>query len=300
MKLSYLQFLCVFLYQASTVRSECAMTQTCIDPNCYLPNIPEPTSDTTPQVYNYTMANPACPNYVGKEACCNNNQMKLMATRFFLLNSTFGPPTGCTICSANMQAFWCEFTCSPNQADFMAVGNLTKYNGNTYRDIYINVGSSSICELWGSCSKVPAVTEEAGMSTPIGFINFQAEQGAPISKTMIHATAKVDGSDTLSMEFNPCNSSFPGGKDDKGFTLGENCECNTCQLSCASGFDWNAMIQEPGLFTGLNIRLIIGTCAAIILETLICSGIIIYKRTLKESRRSQNINEAFLPPEQQQ
>ena len=70
--------------------------------------------------------NEACPYYAGKEVCCGEGQIKQMSKNIFILlnltasdfatiNEMFGD---CPICAVNIKRFWCEYTCSPNQADF--------------------------------------------------------------------------------------------------------------------------------------------------------------------------------------
>ena len=68
-----------------------------------------------------------CPEFQ-QNMCCNDDQNTLLKNSFNLLNYTFGSgDDGCDICAINMRRFWCYFTCSPNQADFV----------NTYGDIIV-------------------------------------------------------------------------------------------------------------------------------------------------------------------
>jgi hypothetical protein len=50
-----------------------------------------------------------------------------MIRSFKQIDATFGSGGGgCDFCGANLKRFWCQYTCDPNQADFVSQsGNIT-------------------------------------------------------------------------------------------------------------------------------------------------------------------------------
>lgn len=83
------------------------------DPSC----LPSPTNHTKPE----PLFGPdvVCNEFLGKDACCNNGQNKLLGHNFETISYIFGSDYGgCDICAVNLKRFWCEFTCSPDQDKF--------------------------------------------------------------------------------------------------------------------------------------------------------------------------------------
>jgi hypothetical protein len=63
-----------------------------------------------------------CPDFTGKEACCNPIQTKILSINFNSIDNVFGSLFGgCDICAINLKRFWCHFTCSPNQHEFSKI-----------------------------------------------------------------------------------------------------------------------------------------------------------------------------------
>jgi len=97
------------------VHSKCSMQQLCDvnDPKC-LPDKANMT-DPIPLIGNHVV----CNEFMGKDACCNDGQNILLGKNFDTLGYIFGNEYGgCDICAINLKRLWCEFTCSPNQAEF--------------------------------------------------------------------------------------------------------------------------------------------------------------------------------------
>ena len=110
---SFLLIMIFFIIE--NIKSLCTMKQDCdiTDPKC----LPSKANYTEPTPLNG--ADVVCSEYLGKDACCNNVQNKLMANNFETISYIFGSEYGgCDICAVNLKRFWCEFTCSPNQDQF--------------------------------------------------------------------------------------------------------------------------------------------------------------------------------------
>jgi len=88
---------------------------------------------------------------------------------------------GCDVCSINLKRFWCEYACSPRQADFMK----TSVEFYPYPDpkdpnnmvmvqvVNLTVHADTACALYNSCKRIGFVTSVSAMSSPAGFLNFQ-------------------------------------------------------------------------------------------------------------------------------
>ena len=93
----------------------CRMKQDCdiTKPDC----IPTEANFTEP--VELQGINVVCKEYLGKKACCSNDQNILLKNNFDSLDSVFGASYGgCDICAINLKRLWCEFTCSPKQHEF--------------------------------------------------------------------------------------------------------------------------------------------------------------------------------------
>lgn len=69
---------------------------------------------------NYTMQ--ACKEYIGQDVCCNEANAVRTDDNFQQIDGAFGTLSGgCDICAINLKRLWCEYACSPRQADFLTV-----------------------------------------------------------------------------------------------------------------------------------------------------------------------------------
>lgn len=56
--------------------------------------------------------------------CCDTNNDISQITSYVQIDGVFSNQGGgCDVCAVNMKRFWCEYACSPRQAQFM---NTTK------------------------------------------------------------------------------------------------------------------------------------------------------------------------------
>ena len=71
---------------------------------------------------NYTMN--ACKDFIGGKVCCNQANAKLTADNFKSIDGIFLTSSGeCDICAINLKRLWCEYACSPRQAEFLKVSD---------------------------------------------------------------------------------------------------------------------------------------------------------------------------------
>ena len=106
---------CLLILFLPLIHSLCRMEQKCDvgRPDCR----PIPSNDTKPEILKGDGS--ICPDYINKEACCNNGQLSLLKKNFDALDGVFGSKIGgCDICAINLKRFWCYFTCDPSQDKF--------------------------------------------------------------------------------------------------------------------------------------------------------------------------------------
>jgi hypothetical protein len=98
---------------AVTAFTKCAYTQ---PPAGGLPYI----YDGDPFPMNYTLQ--VCKDYLGENVCCNEHNARLTADNLKQVDGAFASASGgCDICAINLKRLWCEYACSPRQADFLKV-----------------------------------------------------------------------------------------------------------------------------------------------------------------------------------
>ncbi len=63
-----------------------------------------------------------CSDWNGQLACCNKNSFIQTTSSFGKIDTVFGGGAGgCDVCAVNLKRFWCEYACSPRQAEFVKV-----------------------------------------------------------------------------------------------------------------------------------------------------------------------------------
>ena len=114
--------------------------------------------------------------------CCDHNNDKEQDGSYIEIDSIFGyKGGGCDHCAINLKRFWCEYACSPNQADFTQVSNEyspvpdpQKPGQNiSVQMINITVEAQSACDLYNSCKRNSFVSSVSAMGSPAGFLTFQ-------------------------------------------------------------------------------------------------------------------------------
>lgn len=76
------------------------------DPHCHpIKLVTE--EEKQPKVTHFDEYTLACPDWQGKESCCNQETMNNLYDKFTLIDAQLGNPSnGCSICAANMKRFW--------------------------------------------------------------------------------------------------------------------------------------------------------------------------------------------------
>ena len=243
----------------SIINSKCVMSQ---DPD----QIPRPAYDNEKEPHTIHADSSFCPDFEGIKTCCTEFQYKELEKNFNALESIFGGDGGCDICVVNLKRFWCYFTCAPNQAEFIEVGNITKYtiDGKVYdlRDITYYLNDDTNCELFKSCKKTKFVAQVPSMGNAIGFTNFQGINA--YSKTPVYVTMKIDNERGLVYDNDQCNLQIPENQTVRGYKNISRCSCNSCELNCNYDFD-----SSVGVLNGINTTLIISFYAFVLVATIL-------------------------------
>lgn len=209
--------------------------------------------DILPYVYdgdafpiNYTML--ACLEYVGENVCCNEDNARATYDNLIQLDAAFGNKAGgCDICAINLKRLWCEYACSPRQADFLKVSKEyyeypdPQKPGSTIwaQQANLTIEASTACALFNSCKRVPFVASVSAMSSPAGFLNFQGHNAINNAHQNIDVFFTYNPDEGLyfnnvtgkakTMEASNCN--FPYSPL-HSFNVTEPCSCNNCESAC--------------------------------------------------------------------
>ena len=231
-------------------------------------------NETTPHRYQEGN-NTYCTDFIDQDTCCTPFQMQQLLKNFEVIESIFGGDGGCDACVVNLKRFWCYFTCSPEQARFIKLGNLTNYTIDgtvwTLRDINFSITDETNCDLFHSCQKTKFVAQVPSMGNAIGFTNFQGINA--YSKTPVYISMQIDNENGLSYDNDPCNIVVPANGDIRGYANNSNCSCNSCKDNC--NFSLNAEIP---FMNGVNVWLIVGVYIFVFVATLL---LFFYKRNQK-------------------
>lgn len=270
--LHHLVSIFLFFY---TVSSKCAFTQNCN--NAAMGDCNPPDSRLfDPQNFNYTSPF-QCPEF-NDTVCCNNDQNTLLKNSFNLINFTFGSgANGCDLCGANLMRFWCHFTCSPNQANFVSAFDhilvpdpFTPGLNVTVLNVTFKIDPNTACEMYQSCKKTPYVTEVSAMNSAEGLLNFLGSNAVATGLEKIIMIYSNNASDTpLNITLNDCNQKFYM-KDQYGYPISKNCTCNNCDTACGATADLELILHPMDVMEGFDTTLIIVFYCAVIAETLIC------------------------------
>lgn len=221
-----------------------------------------------------------CQDFVDQPTCCTNFQLSQIVKNFQAIESIFGGSGGCDVCVVNLKRFWCQFTCSPNQADFIEVGNLTNYtidgDVKTLRDITYYINDDTNCELFQSCKKTKFVAQVPSMGNAIGFTNFQGINA--YTKILVYILMKIDNERGLKYDIDKCDIDVIDGNI-RGYTNNTECSCNSCDGRCDYNID-----ASVSFMNGVNVWLIVGCYIFVLVATL---GLFFYKKSTEKSDKSE-------------
>ena len=287
-----IQYLPLFLF-FSLSTSKCSFSQKCDNAamgDCHIPYKDE----SEPQIYTYT--NPfQCPEFAGMPVCCNDDQNTLLKNSFNLLGYTFGSgASGCDLCAANLERFWCWFTCAPNQRDFVTAyediivpNPFTPGLNTTVLNVSMIIDAYTACEMYQSCKKTPYVSQVSAMNSAEGLLNFMGSNAVATGLEKITMLYTTNASLTpLNLTLHGCNETFYL-KDNFGYPILKNCTCNNCDTACGATADIDAILTPMNVMEGFDSTLIIAFYCAVIAEILICiAGRRFFKgdKTRKDSR----------------
>jgi hypothetical protein len=205
----------------------------------------------------------ACPSYVGKEVCCNDDQILLMYNNFKTIDSLFG---NCKICSVNLKRFWWEYTCNPHQSAFIEAYDQIHVEEVDYPvlNLTMRIGNDVACDIFKSCNKNPYVATLASGQSAAGFLEFMGTNAVQSGKTRISFTFEEDADRSYKDVMYPCDMEVNSTLDNYEV---EPCTCNYCEPACKP----NTVKAYPGFFDGFNYVVV-----SIVYAALIILSIIIY------------------------
>ena len=109
-------------------------------------------------------AGPAqCPEYADS-GCCNSYQNSVLTTQLQTADAFFGvlADGGCPACSYNLRRFWCAYTCSPKQDQFVTI---TAVVPGVSLDTLMFAEPYYACSVYSSCSGTSLAREFTIMNT---------------------------------------------------------------------------------------------------------------------------------------
>lgn len=234
--------------------------------------------------------------------CCNDDQIEELITNFNLIDYIFGyPGGGCDVCSNNIKRFWCYYTCSPKQQEFVVPYSLidvvqdgTKYH---VRNISMFIDPQLAVEIYESCNKVQKITLNTPMQSAAGLLQFLGSNSVKQGKSLINVEfedPKNKNIKPLFMKGEACNSTFSK-VDNFGFPISHNCTCNNCKSMCDNSFQFSS---SHSAMEGFDYWLVLGVYVGIILATLGINFMRGYMKKDRQRSRSLSLNSSHLLKDQ--
>ncbi|KAL9652304.1 hypothetical protein ABK040_011962 [Willaertia magna] len=149
--LSSLLFFILLCYQhIQPIYSGCVMTsngyknQSFFDYN--YPTIPW----TQPYALSYSQNEllSLCPNLNPNYVCCNDSQVEMLKINFKKLDLTFWH---CPACVLNNKKFWCDFTCSPEQDQYVTIRDMNPKDKRFISAVNFFISEQFQKDFWSSC-----------------------------------------------------------------------------------------------------------------------------------------------------
>jgi hypothetical protein len=246
------------------ILSGCSMFQQCVGNQC--DPIPAEGDKRNTRILHH-VGEIICPDFEGKEACCDPEQVRAIKNNFITLDSIFGSTAGgCDICSLNLKRFYCQFTCDPTQDTFLFPTGFSNHtvDGNVTKlllDVDLHINEDTACEVFKSCKKSKFVAQVPSMNNALGFLNFQGVNA--YKKSAIYMNMKLDKEGGMKYEIDPCETEAIGGIV-RNMTIEQNCTCNTCSAKC----DYSAVSETP-ILDGLNVTLVVVFYLCVIVLTVV-------------------------------
>jgi hypothetical protein len=91
-----------------------------------------------------------CPNINSTApVCCNSTQLIDLTGAFVLIDIGFAT---CPACVKSLHRMWCDFTCSPKQAEFVKILSMQKDHPNWIEQVSFSTTTKFQEQLWESCA----------------------------------------------------------------------------------------------------------------------------------------------------
>ena len=181
--------------------------------------------------------NKACPQYASA-SCCTAQQDAALSTNFALIYSGFELLGGNAACVANIEAFWCAYSCAGDQARFITVRgveNMTDpINGGVVEVLHtaMTIDADFACGIFESC-RLTFTSELASFTTCEQFLDYQVSEGVRSGAFTDFVYTKDDAPGAFSTPLYDC-CSYPAALDTPGAPGNVTAPCAYCQGSCGS------------------------------------------------------------------
>lgn len=160
---------------------------------------------------------------------------------FALIYSGFELLGGNAACVANMEAFWCGFSCAPDQARFVALRGLENMtdpiNGGIVEVLHavMTIDAAFACGIFESC-RLTFTSELAAFTTCEQFLDYQVAEGVKAgayTEFVYTAPGSPAAADAFSAPLYDC-CSYPAALDTPGALGNVTAPCAYCGGSCGA------------------------------------------------------------------
>ncbi|KAL7677996.1 hypothetical protein ACOME3_004223 [Neoechinorhynchus agilis] len=222
-----------------------------------------------------TLLKKQCPHLVSNSTrtCCDEEQLHELISRSKTIGSILGR---CPLCVHNLYAYFCEFTCSPNQSDFMEV--LSVENDNLINGIKYSVSKPYLDSVINSCKDV---SYSSGGQKGLSFVcgsnectsELLVEQFSVMSpfKTSIFLDDSNYNQSLQVKNVLKCNETYT-------FPLANltipSCACLDCESSCERNCSLNPYPKYSFDLLGFNGYMIISVLVGVALSAVALTSLV--------------------------
>ena len=168
--------------------------------------------------------------------------MMLAPWRRFKFHSFRRALAGCPACAENLQNFWCDYVCKPDQSFITIIGVKEvpdPENGGddggpataTVLEVNVLMDKLSAVDLFASCADTTAVKNNSAVDNVVSFLRFYGQtealgHGTDINFFYTNASTPTD-SPRMVLDNLECNNyTLPGSN------VSASCACSVCAASC--------------------------------------------------------------------
>jgi len=134
----------------------------------------------------------------------------------------------------NLKRMWCDYTCNPNKAKFVAglgYQNDTDPLVGLETLTQFTLDPDYACILFQSCQKVSLIAQ-ASLQSSIAFLDFMGFNGKQQSHSVIGFEFSKDPNASLNSAVFPCSQQVPTNGNFSNYTGVGNCSCAACDQAC--------------------------------------------------------------------